>query len=402
MLSSRRRWLQRVGLGSLGGSVASSGAEAQASRQSVYARLGIRPLINFRGTYTTIGASQQWPELFAQQAEAARQYVVLEELQEAIGSRLAKLIGTESAMVTTGAAGAIALGTYACITGDDVEKVKRLPDLTGIENEVIIQKIHRIAYDHAVRGSGAQLVEVETRDQLRNAINPNTAMMYFLPGNTGDNKWGDFISLEDTLAVTRRAGVPVLADCANLLPPWDNIPKIAATGVDLLAISGGKHMRGPQCSGILAGPRRLIRAAWLNSNPHADSNGRPQKVGREEMIALWLACEQYATLNFRKLDKTSARQARWLARDLKKIPGLEISSVPFERLRRVHRVAVSWDEEKLGLTDQEVEQRLFDGEPRIAVTHADPQGIVLTVFMNEPGEEKAAARRLREIFRQSG
>lgn len=368
--------------------------------QSVYKRLGIKPVINFRGTHTTIGASKQWPELFEAQAEAAQDYVVLEELQDAIGQRLAKLTGSEAAMVSTGAAGSIAIGTYACIAGTDAEKIKRLPELTGMKDEVIIQKVHRISYDHAVRGAGVKLVEIETLEQLERAVNPSTAMMYFLPGNTDDRSWGDdWISLRDALKVLKPASVPVLADCANLLPPWDNIPRLAKSGVDMMAISGGKHMRGPQCSGILAGRKDLLRAAWLNSNPHSDSNGRPMKVGREEMVALWLACEKYAGLDFRREDKSSERQARALMRELRKIPGVRTKRPPFERMRRVHRVTATWNEVRMGVTAHQVEQKLMEGEPRIAVTRPDGGGVQFTVFMNEPGDTKIAARRMREIFR---
>ncbi len=375
--------------------------QARASTgQGVYQKLGIEPVINFRGTYTTIGASKQWPELFEAQAEAARDYVVLEELQDAIGERLSRLAGTEATMVSTGAAGSIAIGTYACIAGDDSERIKRLPDLTGMKDEVIIQKVHRISYDHAVRGAGVKVVEVETLEQLERAVNPSTAMMYFLPGNTDDRTWGDdWIRIEDALRVLRPAGVPVLADCANILPPWDNIPELAATGVDLMAISGGKHMRGPQCSGILAGRKDLIHAAWLNSNPHSDSNGRPMKVGREEMVALWLACEKYADLDFKSIDKESERQARELRRGLNRLPGVDAASSPFERMRRVHRVRATWDEEEFGVTPREVEQQLMNGKPRIAVTRPREGGLLFTVFMNEPGDIQAAIRRVKEVLR---
>lgn len=392
---SRRRWLQGVGVGALGGLAAPTAA---AQKPTVYERLGLRPVINFRGTHTTLGASKQWPELFEAQAEAAREYIVLEELQEAIGERLARLTGTEDAMVSTGAAGSIAIGTYACVAGDDPQKIKRVPDLTGMKDEVVIQKIHRISYDHAVRGSGVKLVEVETLEGLERAIGPRTAMMYFLPGNTDDRAWGDdWIRLEDALKVTKPAGVPVLADCANVLPPWDNIPKLAASGVDLLAISGGKHMRGPQCAGILAGRKDLLQAAWLNSNPHSDSNGRPMKVGREEMVALWLACETYAGLDFERLDRESERQARTLERELRKIPGVTTERPPFERMRRVHRVIARWDEAARGLTARAAEEQLMEGEPRIAAGRADG-GLQFTVFMNEPGEERVVAERMREIL----
>jgi len=395
---SRRRWLQGIGTGSLAPLFPWSAAAAE-PKQTVYQKLSIRPVINFRGAYTTVGASKQSPELFQAQAEAASEYVVLEELQEAIGERLAKLTGTEGAMVSTGAAGAIAIGTYACIAGEDPKNIKRLPNLDGLKNEVIIQKIHRISYDHAVRGSGAKIVEIETREELEQAINPRTAMVYFLPGNTDDRTWGDdWVSLENTLKITKPAGVPVLADCANVLPPWKNIPEIARSGIDLLAISGGKHLSGPQCSGILAGRKDLLRAAWLNSNPHSDSNGRPMKVGREEMVALWLACEKYAKLDFGKLDKQCERQTRDLARLLEKIPGIKTEKPPFERMRRVHRLIATWDEAKLGLTSREAEQQLINGEPRVAVTRPRSGGLQFTVFLNEPGDEEIAAKRMRQVF----
>ena len=160
MRASRRHWLQAAWVSSLSGILPRPTLEAAQPNTAIFDRLGVRPVINFQGTFTSLGASKQWPELFEAQAEAATQYVVLEELQEAIGNRLAKLIGAEAAMVSTGAAGAIALGTYACIAGENPENIKQLPNLEGMKNEVIIQRVHRISYDHAVRGAGVKIVEV--------------------------------------------------------------------------------------------------------------------------------------------------------------------------------------------------------------------------------------------------
>jgi len=157
-------------------------------------------------------------------------------------------------------------------------------------------------------------------------------------------------------------------------------------------------MRGPQCSGILAGRRDLVRAARLNSSPHSDSQGRPLKVGREEMIGVWLAVEKYAALDFAALDRQCFEQAEYLSRELKKIQGLQISYAPHDRTRRVHRVAVRWDEAALGITTAECERQLLDGEPRIGVLRDGKQGFLFTVFMNDPGDERAAARRMKEIF----
>lgn len=373
-------------------------AAAGARPRSIYAEVGVRPLLNFRGTHTSIGASKMWPELHEAAARASQEYVVLEELQEKIGERISRRIGCEAALVTTGAAGAICLGTCAVLTGTDEEKIRRLPDLSGMKTEVLIQKVHRNPYDHAVRNTGVRLVEVESEEQLRNAINEQTAMMYFLGGTSHDWRWETPVSLERCLEISRAAGFPLLVDAANMLPPWENVRRLAALGVDLICISGGKHMQGPQCSGILAGRKDLIAAAWLNSSPHADSLGRPMKVGREEMVAAWLAVERYSRLDFEALDRESARQADYLQRVLSQIPGLQLERAPFDRTRRIHRVVVRWDEAALSRTTAQVEKALLEGEPRIAVGRNPDQGIEFTLFMNDPGEEKWAARRMQEIF----
>ena len=400
VFSTRRRILQGAGLGSLTGLWSFAASGARKTGRDVYGELGIRPLINFQGTYTTIGASKQAHELFEAQAEAARHYVVLEELQDAIGRRISELIGCEDAMVSTGAAGAIAIGTYACVAGDDPKNIRQLPDVSGMKSEVVIQAIHRNGYDHAVRTAGVKIVEVEGAEQLEKAINENTAMIYMLGGTTGDWAWKDreHVEVSDVLAIAKPSSVPVMVDAANMLPPWKNIQELAAIGVDLICVSGGKHISGPQCSGLLAGRKDLIQAAWLNSNPHSNSSGRAMKVGREEMVALWLAVERYAKLDFKAIDKESRKQADWLESEFKKIRGLRTSRVPFERTRRVHRVVVEWDEAELGITTPQLREQLLEGEPRIAVAGNPQQGVQFTVFMNDPGDERLAARRMREIF----
>ncbi len=367
----------------------------------VYAGLGIKPLINFQGTMTTLGASKMPAEVHAAMAEASKDYVFLEEVKDRVGERLAQLCGTEAALVSSGAAGAIAIGTYACVAGDDTKKIRQLPDLTGMKTEVVILKRHRNGYDHAVRSAGVKIVDVQTKEQLANALGPKTAMMYYLGGSSHDWEWEEQpLPLEECLAVTKKAGVPVLIDAANMLPPWSNITKLAATGVDLIAFSGGKHIRGPQSSGVLAGRKDLIRAAWLNSSPHSDSQGRGMKVNREEMIGLLVAIERYAKLDFDAIDRENAAQAQYLIDQFAKL-AVKAEKTPFDRTRRVHRVKVTWDERKVGLSTREVEKKLLEGEPRIVVLRASGgQGIEFTCFMNDPGDEKPAAKRMKEIFQR--
>jgi L-seryl-tRNA(Ser) seleniumtransferase len=398
MSVSRRSLLKGVSLSSLLGALPSFVEAAPKRRPGPYEQLGIRPVINFLGTHTTIGASKMWDDLHEVAAQASREYVVLEELKEKIGERLAALIGSEDAIVTPGAAGAICLGTCASLTGADTEKVRRLPDLAGMKTEVIIQKAHRNGYDHAVRNTGVRIVEVETEQALTDAIGEQTAMMYFLGGTSHDFAWETPVSLQRCREITRRAGVPLMVDAANMLPPWDNVRRLASVGVDLICISGGKHMRGPQCSGILAGRRDLVEAAWLNSSPHSDSLGRPMKVGREEMVTAWLTAEKYSRLDFDAIDRQCVKQAEYLERELAAVPGLTLERTPVDRTRNIRRVMVHWDERARGITGRDVVRLLMEGEPRIAVGRARPQGIELTVFMNEPGDEKLAVKRLKQIF----
>ncbi|MBI4624381.1 MAG: aminotransferase class V-fold PLP-dependent enzyme [Verrucomicrobia bacterium] len=403
MKLGRRSLLKSLGLAGLAGSwLPWRRAEAAGSKRNIYQDLGIRPVLNFRGTVTAIGASKEWPELHEAMSEAARHFVVLDELQDKIGERLARLLGSEDAMVTTGAAGAITLGTCASLTGSDGEKIRRLPDLRGMKTEVVIQKVHRNDYDHAVRNTGVKLIEVESKEQMLNAVGPQTAMMFYLGGSTGDWAWETPVPLDECLGIARKAGFPVMVDAANMLPPWDNLRKLAALGTDLICISGGKHLRGPQCSGILAGRKDLIHAARLNSNPHSNSLGRPLKVGREEMVGVYLAAEKYARLDFAALERQSFEQAEFLSRELRKIPGMEVSYEPHDRTRRVHRVVARWNEAARRLTAKECERRLMEGEPRIAALTHKAGGLLFTVFMNEPGDEKHLARRMREIFEARG
>jgi D-glucosaminate-6-phosphate ammonia-lyase len=399
MTISRRLLLQSLSVASLITALPASLRAAARRPSKVYEDLGIRPVVNFLGTHTSIGASKMWEDLHETAAQASRDYVVLEELKDKIGERLSALIGSEDALVTTGAAGAICLGTCAVLTGADTQKIRRLPDLTGMKSEVVVQKVHRNGYDHAVRNTGARLVEVESEQALIGAITDRTAMMYVLGGTSHDWSWETPVSLERCLEITHRAGVPLMVDAANMLPPWENVRRLAKMGVDLICISGGKHMRGPQCSGILAGRRELVRAAWLNSSPHSDSLGRPMKVGREEMVAAWLTVEKYSRLDFDAIDRECVRQAEYIERELSALPGLTLERTPVDRTRNIRRVVIRWDEQAVGKTTADVTTLLMDGTPRIAVGRAPDQGIELTVFMNEPGDEKLAVRRLKEIFR---
>lgn len=221
MITGRRSFLTRGGFAWLSRWLPLGALPAAAATRGggVYEELGIRTIINFRGTHTTIGASKEWPELHAAMREASRHYVSLEELQDRVGERLNRLIGTEAAMVTTGTAGAICVGTCACVAGSDPRAIRRIPDITGLRNEVLCLKLHRNGYDHAVRNVGVKMVEVENAEQLRAAAGSRSAMMYFLGGTSGDAAWPETMSAGECLKILKPLGIPLLVDAANMLPP---------------------------------------------------------------------------------------------------------------------------------------------------------------------------------------
>ena len=255
-------------------------AQLAAQHGEIYRQLGVRPLINAAGTYTVLSGSLLPERARRAMEEASRCFVHLVDLQRAVGERIAKMLDVESAMVTSGAACSIMLATAACATGTDPEKIRRIPDLTGMKSEVIVPREHRNGFDHAARNVGVKLVEVETITDLHHAIGPKTLMLYF----TNIFEYKGQIKRKEFIAAGRQAGIPVFNDAAAELPPATNLASIVQEGFDLVGFSGGKGLRGPQSSGLLLGRKDLIQAALLNNNPNEDAIGRPSKVGKEEMM----------------------------------------------------------------------------------------------------------------------
>jgi uncharacterized pyridoxal phosphate-dependent enzyme len=400
--SSRRSFLARGGLisalaGFSGKLFAHPGGGAPAARRpgNIYDRLGVRTRINAKGTYTHLSGSLMPPEVSRALEEASRHYVYLVELHEAVGKKIAEMLGVEAALVTSGAAGAIALGTAACVAGKDPEKILRIPDTTGMKNQVVIQKSHRMAFDHAIRNVGVRLVVVETLEELENAVNENTAMMFFL--NSGQNRGQ--VSMEKFIEVGKRRGVPTFNDAAADVPPREHLSEYVKKGFDLVSISGGKGLRGPQCAGLLLGRKDLIEAALLNNNPYEDTLGRPMKVGKEEIVAMYTAVERYLRIDHEAEWKDWEARVGTMESAVSSAPGVRTSRFVPEIANHVPHLRIEWDEEALGMTHTDCARELEEGEPSIVCLVSERgKGIALTPYMMMPGEEKIVARRLKEIF----
>ncbi len=371
-------------------------ARGSSEPDTIYARLGVRPFINGAGTYTALSASVMSAEVVAAMAEASHQFVSIGELQAAAGQRIASLLGAESALIISGCAAALTLAAAACVAGTDQEKIRRLPDTSGMKNEVIIQTAHRFGYDRAIRNTGVRLVEVQTRAELEAAINERTAFLFFL---NNANARGE-VDRETFAAIARAASVPSLIDAAADVPPVENLRAFTAMGYDLVTFSGGKGLRGPQCSGLLLGRRDLVEAAYVNGSPHSDTIGRIAKVGKEEIVGLTRAIEVYLEKDHQAEWDEWERRVRDIARAMTSIAGVRAERFVPEIANEVPHVAISWDRERVQSSRADVIQALRDGEPRIGVRPGDTgdSRIEIGVWMMQPGDHEIVARRCAEVL----
>jgi L-seryl-tRNA(Ser) seleniumtransferase len=366
---------------------------AQGGARDYFRELGVRPFINAAGTYTAMTASLMPTQVMEAMTYASKHYVMLDELHDRVGARIAELLHCESAMVTSGAAAALTLGTAACLTGTDSRKIVDLPNLTDMKSEVIIQKAHRFGYDHAVRNCGVRLIEVETREELERAINPQTAMMMFYNNNNLEG----WIRDEEFVQIGKRRGVPTLNDAAADVPPVDNLWKYTKMGFDLVAFSGGKGLRGPQSAGLLLGRKDLIAAARLNAPPNGNTVGRGLKVNKEEIIGMLAALELYLAKDHAAEQREFQARAEAIRTSVAAVPGVTAEIFVPEVANHVPHVRISWDAAAKRLTAPDAVKKLRAGEPSIG-TRTEGDAVVIGVWMMRPGEEKIVARRLRDVL----
>ncbi|MGI8786028.1 MAG: aminotransferase class V-fold PLP-dependent enzyme [Acidobacteriota bacterium] len=364
---------------------------------SVYAELGLRPFINAAGTYTTLSASLMPEEVVEAMEEAASAHVSIPELQQAVSRKIASWLYCEAALVTSGCAAALTLATAACVAGKDQAKIQRVPDTTGMKNEVIFQKSHRFGYDHAIRNVGVKIIEIETREGLEAAVNERTAMFFFF--NANDSKGQ--IRREEFAQIANRRGIPCLIDAAADLPPAGGLRDYTKMGYDLVAFSGGKGLRGPQCSGLLIGRKELIEAAYVNGSPHSDTVGRLAKVGKEEIVGLYRALQLYLEKDHKSEWAEWERRIAVIERDLSRVPGIKTNRFVPEIANASPHLHLDWDPKAIAKEPRQIVENLRSGDPRIELrpgSEESKKGLDVSVWMLRSGEEKIVAKRLREVF----
>lgn len=389
----------------------------------IYERLGVRPVINARSFSTKAGGAPLPAEVMDAMRAASDCCIRIEDLQEAAGRIIAEATGAESGIVTSGASAALTLGAAACLAGMDVSRMNRLPDTCGMPNEFVVHRTHRNDYDHALRAAGARFVEVgfyyyTFPYEVEEAITEKTCAFFYQAGVAEGA-----LPLTKFAEIAHRHGLPVIVDAAAELPPTENLNLFLAQGADLVAFSGGKHIRGPQASGILCGRRdlilsaalqhqdmdvfpetwpyrRLIRDGVLAGPPH-HGIGRGFKAGKEEVVGLLTALQLYARRDF------AAERQVWLA-DVERIVSAArgVAGVnaqvrePQAGGRKAPQAVITIDAAVVGKTAHELINALQEGDPPICVFEKlAAEGTI--VFLPEalrPGDAEQIARRLGALL----
>jgi len=409
------KWTRRSFMGSLGALTAALSSPAKlfsspaskpdakitgfGSSGNVYDELGVTTVINGEGTMTVLGGSLMPPEVEAVMALAAKHFVSIPDLEVAAGKRIAqmlKLPAGYSAIVTCGAAAAMESGLAGILTSDNPKFIQQIPDLTGMKSEVIIQKSHRNPFDHQLRNTGVKLIEIESRDDLRKAVNPNTAMMHF---SNFANSEGQ-IKVDEWVKLAKEWNIPTFIDAAADTPPVSHLWDYANMGYDLIAFSGGKALRGPQCAGLLLGREDLVRYALLNNSPHEDTIGRSQKVGKEEIVGMVKALELYLNEDHQALNDEWQRRLVLISSKICSLPSVTTSYFVPDIANHVPHMEIKWDSLRIKITPQEASKALRQGSPSIVLSSGERRGALsMNSFMLQHGEDAIVADKLYQLLK---
>jgi len=388
--------------GVLGGVLRSESVFAvpPAPKRDLFKELGVTPLINAGVTMTFLSGSLMMLEVLEAINSTAHDFANMYELQDKVGAKIAEMLHCEAAMVTSGASCAILLGTAAAITGTDQAKIKQLPNLPGPRPEVIMQKSHRYLFDQAVSTTGAKIVEVEGSADMERAINGNTVMALFF--NAAEKT---SITHEEFLTIAKRHQIPTFIDAAADVPPVENLFRFQKMGFDLITFSGGKMIRGPQSAGLLFGRKDLIEAARLNHSPNEAPIGRPMKVNKEEMFGMYAALKSYLERDHEKEWQDWLGRVNRVKSRIETIPSVKgetyIDPGPANAFPSLH---VTWDQEKVKITQKDMLAALRNGTPGIVanvVDKGDVKVLSIGVVLLKPEQVEIVSRRLKEVFMQA-
>ncbi len=379
----------------LGSVLGSSVSEPPAApKRDLIKELGLRKFINAAGTYTFMSGSLMHDEVVEAIRSCSKEFVLIDDVQDKAGEKIAAICHAEAATVTAGCWSALVLGTAGVITGMDPKKVAQLPNVEGMKSEILVQKTHNHGYVHALTNTGAKIVEIETAEELDKAVNDKTAMMWFLNYCANDGK----ISDKEWVALGKKHKIPTMIDMAADVPPVSNLWKFNDMGFDLVCVSGGKDLRGPQSAGILMGKKELIAAARLNAPPRGGNIGRGMKVNKEEILGMYVALEKFVSIDHEKEMQMWKEQIAVIESAIKNIKGVTTNvSIP-PIANQTPTLNFFWDKNIIKLTREEFQDRLRKGDPSIEVIGGKDESINITAWMLKPGQEKIVASRVQEVL----
>jgi uncharacterized pyridoxal phosphate-dependent enzyme len=371
---------------------------ATPAKRNFFEELGVTPKINAGGTMTYLSGSLMQPEVLDAINSTSHDFANMYELQDKAGAKIAEMLNCEAAMVTSGAAGALVLGTAAAITGTDKELIELLPNLPGPQREVIIQKSHRYVFDQAVRSTGIKFVEVEGPEEMERAINENTVMALFFNGAISWFGTPDSISHEEFVSIAKKHNIPTFIDAAADVPPVENLFKYQKIGFDMVTFSGGKMIMGPQSAGLLFGRKDLIEAAKLNNSPHECPIGRPMKVNKEEIFGMYAALKAYLERDHEAEWQEWLNRIERISKVLSKVPTVscetKINPGPANAFPGMR---VVWDQNRINVTPKDVAKELDAGTPSI-IAGGGKDSLSVGVVLLQPKQVDIVAKRIREIL----
>ena len=386
--------------GVLSSETAFSAPKTKKPKRDLFEELGVTRVINAGVTMTFLSGSLMMPEVMEAINSTSHDFANMYELQDKVGAKMAEMLHCEAAMVTSGAACALLLGTAAAITGKDPEKIKLIPNLPGPRPEVIMQKSHRYLFDQAITTTGAKIIEVEGPDEMDKAFNSNTVLALFFNAAGSSS-----VSREEFVALCKKHSIPSFIDAAADVPPVENLFKYQKMGFDLVTFSGGKMIRGPQSAGLLFGRKDLIEAAKLNHSPHEAPIGRPMKVNKEEMFGMYAALKSYLERDHKKEWKD------WLDRIARiKKKAEQVDSVQGEThvepgpANAFPSLYLTWDQETVKMTASDVQSALQKGTPSIVANVSNKDGnkvLNVGVVLLRPDQVDIVANRVKEILQHA-
>jgi L-seryl-tRNA(Ser) seleniumtransferase len=398
-----------LGAADVFGATVPSGSAKQHTSLDYYDKLGVTKIINAAGTYTELTSAVMPPPVRAAVAQAALHPVHLQELQQKAGAYIAQKLKAEGCCISCGASSAITLATAAAVMAANNCRPLDIPDQIGTtqfpKNEVVVQKIHRYEYDVAMKLCGAKLVDVVTMDDYKQALGPNTVMTQYF--NACDTVG---ISREDWIAAAHEKGVPCHLDAAADMPPISNLWNYTGMGFDMVSFSGGKDIRGPQNAGLLLGKKKYTDLAQRNLCPY-DSVGRGMKIAKEQIVGMVAAVDWLLTQTDEGMEKESRDRMAVIIKMVKDIPSVQTSIMVPELANHVPHLMINFDPNVIGASTRELRTRLRTATPAIELNPhtgsmrasqgvpAQPNALVVTTFLINPGEEITVGRQIRKVLK---